>query len=204
MKIKSYKTHPKKDLIKKLRKVILLNSEKKGKPIFVYKNAKIELKKINVEELLPFQLYQLESSNQLIGNLYKIFNEKYNQDIFSMNGYATYTSSNKHYAFTPPIIEYIENGKGKIQKIIIDGLHRVLLAKKLKKKTIRVITIENIPQNLIVPAAPNSWKELKLLKSAPESKYKRKWLIKPEEGYFYYRNYQSVFENIGKPRSPKS
>lgn len=201
MKIKSYKTYSKEKLIKKLRKVILLDSEKIGKPIFVYKNAKIELTEVNIRELLPFQLYQLESSNQLVSNLYKIFKEKCNQDIFSMNGYVKYISNDKPYVFTPPIIEYIQNGKGKIQKIIIDGLHRIILAKKLKNKTITVVAIENIPHDLIVPAAPNSWRELIVVDRAPSIENKRKWLMPAQKGYLFYRNFQSVFQNIGKPRT---
>ena len=98
MKILNYKKHSKEELIKKLRKVILLNSEKR-KPIFVYKNSLIGLKKV-------------ESSNQLVLNLYKIFKKKYNQDIFNMSGYVTYSSNDKSYTFVPPIIEYIENSKG--------------------------------------------------------------------------------------------
>lgn len=200
MNINHLKKYTEEQMINKLKKVILLNSEKMGKPIYVYKNAKIELKKINVKELLPLQLYQLESSNQLVSNLYKIFKKKYNQDILNMSGYSTYNSNSKRYAFVPPIIEYIQNGENKIQKIIIDGLHRILLAKKLKKKTITIVAIQNIPHKLNLPAAPNSWEELKLVKTAPDVKYKRKWLISPDRAYLYYRNYQIVFQNIGKPR----
>lgn len=204
MKIKNYKAYSVKELIKKLRKVILLNSEKRGKPIFVYRDSEINLKRVKIKDLLPLQLYQLESSNQLVLNLYKIFKKKYNQDIFNMNGYATYSSNDKSYTFVPPIIEYIENSKGNTQKIIIDGLHRVILAKKLRKKAITVIVIENVPQELNLPVVPNTWAELKVVKVAPEIKHKRRWLIKPEKGYLYYRNFQSVFQNIGKPRIFKS
>lgn len=201
MKIKSYKTCSEKELIKKLRKVILLNSEKRKEPIFAYKNALIELKKVDIKELLPLQLYQLASSNQLVSNLYKIFEEEYKEDIFNMKGYVTYISNDKRYALIPPIIESVKDSKGNTQRIIIDGLHRVLLAKKLKKKTIAVVVIENVPQKLNLPVAPNSWEELRLIDVAPEIEDKRRWLIPPEEGYLYYRNFQSVFQNIGKPRA---
>lgn len=205
MNISHLKRYSRKHLIDKLKKVILLNSEKKGKPIFVYENAKIELRKIKIKDLLPLQLYQLVSSNKLVHNLYKIFQKKYKDDIFNMNGYFTYAADGKRYALVPPIIEVVKNSKKPhMQKIIIDGLHRILLAKKLKKEEITVIIIENIPQKLVLPVAPNSWAELKVVKTAPESKYKRKWLIPPEKGYLYYRNFQSVFQNVGKPRASKS
>lgn len=204
MNINNLKKYTKQHLIDKLKKVILLNSEKGGKPVFVYKNAKIELKEVKIEDLLPLQLYQLISSNKLVRNLYKIFKKKYKDDIFNMDGYFTYTADDKRYTFVPPIIEYVEGSKRKIQKIIIDGLHRILLAKKLKRKVVTAVIIENIPQKLILPVVPNSWEELKIVKIAPESKCKRKWLVPPEKGYLYYRNFQSVFQNVGKPRTSKS
>ncbi len=200
MNITHFKKYTKQHLIIKLKKVILLNSEKTGKPIFVYKDSKIELKEVRVEDLVPLQLYQLKSSNQLVLNLYKTFKKKYKDDIFNMDGYYTYKSGDKKYAFIPPIIECVENSKGEILKIIIDGLHRILLAKKLKKQKITVVVIKNIPQKLILPVTPNRWEEIKVVKTAPERKDKRKWLVPPEEGYLYYRNFQSVFENVGQPK----
>lgn len=200
MKIKNYKKYSEKDLIKSLRKIILLNSEKKGKPIFVYKVASIELKKVDIKELLPIQLYQLTSSNKLIAKLYKILEEEYKEDIFNMKGYVKYISNSKHYALIPPVIECVRGPKGNIQKIIIDGLHRILLAKKIKKQKITAIIIKHVFKELNLPVVPNSWEELKIVTTAPESRYKRKWLVPPEKGYLYYRNFQSVFENIGQPR----
>jgi hypothetical protein len=201
MKIKDYKIHSEKELIKKLRKVILLNSEKTGKPIFVYKNTSIELKEIKTKDLVPLQLYQLKSTNRLVWNLHKIFQKKYKEDIFNMDGYYTYESENKKYAFIPPIIESVVNSKGKKQNVVIDGLHRMLLAKKLKKKTAKVVIVKNIPQKLILPAVPNAWEEMEIVEVVPKSEYKRKWLVSPEKGYLYYRNFQSVFQNVGQPRA---
>lgn len=201
MNINHLKKYTKEQMVSKLKKVILLNSEKRGEPIYVYKKAKLELREIGIKDLFPLQLYQLTSSSKLVSNLFKNFKKKYKLDILNMDGYFTYTSDNKRYALVPPIIECVEDSNGKIKKIIIDGLHRILLARKLKRKTVTVVIIENIPQKLILPAAPNSWEELKVVKNAPESKYKRKWLVPPEKGYLYYRNFQSVFQNIGKPRS---
>ncbi|MCR4285244.1 MAG: hypothetical protein NUV97_04360, partial [archaeon] len=118
----------------------------------------------------------------------------------NMKGYMTYIANDKHYTFIPPVVEYIKNPKGNVVRIIIDGIHRVLLAKKLKKKTITIIAIESVPEKLLVPASSNTWKEVKLMKNAPENKDKRKWLISAEKGYFYYRNFNSAFVNVGKPR----
>lgn len=198
MKITHLKKYSPEQMISKLKKVILLNSEKTGKPIYVYKNAKIELIEVKIKDLFPLQTYQLVRSNQLVYNLYDIFQKKYKHDILNMDGYVTYNSGGKRYALVPPIIECVANSK-----IIIDGLHRVLLAKKMKRKAITVIAIGNVPEKLFLPAAPNSWEELKVVEIAPESKHKRKWLVSPEKGYLYYRNFQSVFQNVGKPRFDK-
>jgi hypothetical protein len=200
MKIIKYKKHAKKELIKRLRKVILLNSRKIGKPVFVYKNTRIELKEVGIKDLVPLQLYQLKSSNQLVANLNKIFRKKYKEDIFHMNGYCVYESGDKKYTFIPPIVECVENSNGKMQNVVIDGLHRMLLAIKLKKETATVVMINNIPQELILPVAPNRWEEMKIVEVAPKNEDKRRWLVPPEKGYLYYRNFNSAFENVGKPR----
>ncbi len=200
MNLTNLRKYTKMQLIDKLRKVILLNSEKSGNPIYVYKDALIDLREIKVRDLVPLQLYQLRSSNQLVSSLYKTFQKKYSEDIFNMGGYYTYEADSKKYAFIPPIVEYVENSKGETQSVVIDGLHRILLAKELKKETISVVIIENIPQELILPVVPNRWEEMALVETAPKNENKRKWLVPPEEGYLYYRNFQSVFQNIGKPR----
>lgn len=200
MKIIKYKRHAKEELVKNLRKVILLNSEKIGKPIFVYKNTLIELREIEIKDLVPLQLYQLKSSNQIVVNLHKIFRKKYKEDIFHMNGYCVYESDGKKYTFIPPIVECVENSNGKMQNVVIDGLHRMLLAKKMKKKTATVVLISNIPQELILPVVPNAWEEMKIVEVAPKSEDKRRWLVLPEKGYRYYRDFNSVFDNVGEPR----
>lgn len=200
MKILRYQKHAKKELIKNLRKVILLNSEKKGKRIFIYKNTLIELKAVKVKDLVPLQLYQLKSSNQLVKDLHNIFRKKYKEDIFHMNGYCVYESDNKKYTFIPPIVECVENSNGKVQNVVIDGLHRMLLARKLKKEKVTVVVIKNIPQKLILPVVPNAWEEMVAVDVPPESKNKRRWLVPPEKGYLFYRDFNSVFENVGEPR----
>ncbi|KKQ38047.1 MAG: hypothetical protein US55_C0016G0001, partial [Candidatus Levybacteria bacterium GW2011_GWC2_37_7] len=43
MKILSFKKHSKEELIKRLKKVTLLHSSNTDNPIYVYKNAEIEL-----------------------------------------------------------------------------------------------------------------------------------------------------------------
>ncbi|OGH24183.1 MAG: hypothetical protein A3B47_04960 [Candidatus Levybacteria bacterium RIFCSPLOWO2_01_FULL_39_24] len=200
MKILKYKKHAKKELIKNLRKVILLNSEKIGKRVFVYKKTLIELKEVKIKDLVPLQLYQLKSSNQLVKDLHSIFKKEYREDIFHMNGYCVYESNDKKYTFIPPIVECVKNSNGKTQNVVIDGLHRMLLAIKLKRKTATVIVIKNIPQELILPVVPNEWEEMEIVEIAPKRKRRRKWLIPPEKGYLFYRDFNSAFENVGRPR----
>ncbi|MDO8583500.1 MAG: hypothetical protein Q7R51_03135 [bacterium] len=196
MKITNLKKYTKEQMIKKLKKVILLNSDKNKRPIFIYKDSEIDLERVRIKDLFPLQLYELTPSAKLVGSLHENFSKKYKENILEMNGYFTYKSGDKRYALIPPIIEDVKG-----QKIIIDGLHRILLAKKLKKQIITVVLIKNIPEKLILPVGPNKWEELKVVKIAPDNKDKRKWLIPPEKGYLYYRNYQSVFQNVGKPRA---
>ena len=203
MKILKYKKHAKKELIRNLRRVILLNSKKTGKPVFVYENTLIELKEVKIEDLVPLQLYQLKSVNKLIMNLNKIFRKKYKEDIFHMNGYCVYESDNKKYTFIPPIVERVGSSSGKMQNVVIDGLHRILLAIRLKKKKATVIMIKNTPKKLFLPVVPNAWKEMKIVEIPPKSEHRRRWLVPPDEGYLFYRDFNSAFDNVGEPRIRK-
>jgi hypothetical protein len=47
---------------------------------------------------------------------------------------------------------------------------------------------------------PKGWEDVKLMKTAPSKKDKRHWRFPIEEAYKYYRNFNSAFENVGKPR----
>jgi len=207
MKILSYKKHSKEELIKRLRKVTLLHSSNTKNPIYIYKNAEIELTNLPVSTLMPENFYQIEEVLLKLRNLQEALREK-NIDIFNLSGYVSYTTdeSKNGYTLLPVIIEYQLEEDGSINAIILDGLHRISIARSQKLDTVRVIKIAKVSKEYPVfgYANPNGWQDVKLVQTVPDKKDKRLWRFPLEEVYKYYRDFNSAFENVGKPRTPKN
>lgn len=203
MKILHYKKHSKDELIKRLRKVTLLNSSKTKNPIYVYKNAEIELMKLPISILKPEQFYQVEKVLLSLRNLQKALKKK-NTDIFNLNGYVSYITdeSKNTYTLLPVIIEYQLEKDGSINPIILDGLHRISVARSQKQEVVQVIKVARVSSKYPVfgRVNPNGWKDVKLVKTAPDKEDKRIWRFPLGEVYKYYRDFNSAFENVGKPR----
>lgn len=203
MKILKYKKYSKDELINNLRKVTLLHSSKTASPIYVYENAEIELAHIPVSSILPSQSYYLEEPLLRVGEIQEALME-YNLDLFSLDGFVNYVTneSDVMYNLLPIMVEYQMEKDGSINPIILDGIHRVILARKKNLKKIQVIKIANVSKDFPHPAYanPNGWQDVKLVQTAPDKKDKRLWRFPLGEVYKYYRNFNSAFDNVGKPR----
>jgi len=203
VKILKYKKHSKDELINKLRKVTLLHSSNTPNPIYVYKNAEIDLSDIPVSTILPSQFYYLEEPLLKVGKIQEALAE-YNLDLFSLDGFVNYVTneSDVMYNLLPIVVEYQMEKDGTINPIILDGIHRVILAKKENLKKIQVVKIANVSKDFPYPGYvnPKGWEDVKLAKTAPAKKDKRHWRFSIEEVNKYYRNLNSAFENVGKPR----
>lgn len=204
MKILNYKKHSKEELIKRLRKVTLLHSSKTKNPIYVYKNAEIELTHMPVSSIMPSQFYQLEESLLRVGRIQQALRE-YNLDLFNLSGYVNYVTNESgdiSYDLLPVIIEYQMERNGIAYPLIVDGIHRIILARIQKKDAIQVIKIANVNKDYPYPAYanPKGWEDVIPVFSVPKLKDKRYWRFPIEKAYNYYRNFNSVFENVGQPK----
>ena len=203
MQILKYKKYSKEELISRLRKVTLLYSSNTGSPIYVYKNTQIELSEIPVSTILPSQFYYLEEPLLKVGKIQKALAE-HNLDLFSLDGFVNYVTneSDVMYSLLPIVVEYQMEKDGRINPIILDGIHRVILAREKNLKKIQVIKIAKVSKDFPHPAYanPKGWKDVKLMKVAPSKRDKRHWRFPTEEVDKYYRNFNSAFENVGKPR----
>lgn len=203
MKILNHKKHSKEELIKKLRRVTLLYSSEIKNPVFVYKTAEIELTNLPVSILMPEQFYEVEKQLAKLEDLQKALQVK-NIDMFNLNGYVSYITneSQRIHTLLPVIIEYQLEKDGSINPIILDGCHRISIARSQKLDTVQVIKVAKVSKKYPVYglANPNGWQDVKLVQTAPDKKDKRLWRFPLEEVYKYYRDFNSAFENVGKPR----
>ena len=204
MKILKYKKYSKEELIRGLRKVTLLHPSDTGNSIYVYKDADIELTHIPASSIMPSQFYQLEESLLRVGRIQQALRE-HNLDLFNLGGYVNYVtneSGDTSYDLLPVIIEYQMERDGTTYPLIVDGIHRIILARIQKKDTIQVIKIDNVNKDYPYPAYanPKGWEDVIPMLSAPKLKDKRHWRFPIEKAYNYYRNFNSVFENVGQPK----
>ena len=144
MKILRYQKHSKDELINKLRKVTLLRSTKTENPICVFKDADIEVGEIPVSTIRPSQFYYLEKSLSKVGEIQKALKEQ-DIDLFNLDGFISYQTdeSDIKYNLLPIIIEYQKEKDGSINPIILDGIHRVILARNQKREKIKVVKMSN-------------------------------------------------------------
>ena len=87
------------------------------------------------------------------------------------------------YRMAPPIVErYYEPTEDKYLSVILDGLHRVWLARELGLKSIWVIEIADIPETLLPVALPLQWEDVKIVEAVPPTNAKRRFRYSsPEE-----------------------
>jgi hypothetical protein len=129
---------------------------------------------------------------------------EHNIDLFSLNGFINYHTDESDiiYNLLPIVVEYQMEKDGSINPIILDGIHRVILARKNNLKNIQVVKIAKVSKDYPYPGYvnPKGWEDVKLEKTAPAKKDKRHWRFPINEAYKYYRDFNSAFENVGKPR----
>lgn len=203
MKILSLQKHSKEELLKRLRQVTLLHSSKTKNPIYIYKSAEIELVNLLTSILLPEQLYEIEGQLEKLKDLKKALREK-NIDMFNLSGYVSYLTNEGRNVHTllPVIIEYQKEKDGSINPIILDGCHRISVARSQKLKIVQVIKVAKVDEKHPVfgHANPHGWRDVRLVQAAPDKKDKRLWRFPLSEVYKYYRDFNSAFENVGQPR----
>lgn len=153
-----------------LREVTLLGDH----DIHPYKNAKIESRVISPNEVYPLSAYLLSGKLAIHKCLYHRFLGERKIDVFDLRGgfqFSVDGGVNK-FVFGPPIVEVSKVDKDK--PLLLDGLHRIYLARKLKKK-VRVVWLSKIPLELPIIAKPLRWPNIKMYGKVPVAKKMRKY-----------------------------
>lgn len=167
-------------LIEELKKVKLV-----GLDINPYENANIQLLQLDVNLIFPSAFYVLEENLGKIENLYQELLVK-GINIFSLNKVVT----NEGFNIAPPILEIFEN-----KITIVDGQHRVFLARKLNISFVNSLIISNPSAPLAV--TPLSWEQVKIEKSVPQLKRIYNPVIESGKHSLYYRDF-SLFGSTGE------
>ncbi|MCG6552794.1 MAG: hypothetical protein L7F77_10735 [Candidatus Magnetominusculus sp. LBB02] len=196
MKITSVRQFTAEDLIEKLKGLSMLPALE----IRPYTDAFISLETISTDYLHPAQYYILQNELNKVRNLRWALRE-HKIDLFNLNGYVKIQldDSDEPIDVLPPVVEESIENNGKVVCLINDGMHRLFLS-RLEWVIPQVVYVRGVPKNLPYYAypIPQGWEKVNIVESLPENTLK-KW-HRIENYKTLYRNFNSVFENVGGPR----
>jgi hypothetical protein len=202
MDIIALERHSQDELVSCLRRVPLMERA----DILIYERALISLEQIHTNYLLPPQNYiwlqELRKTQELRWSL-----ADWGVDLFRLDGYVTYTvrlpeGDEVAYDLYPPIVEESFEADGTVALIINDGMHRLYLA-RLEWVIPQVTYVRGIPKEYPYYAfpRPGGWEGLDLLAENPDPQRYLKKCHRIRHNKKLYRDFQAVFQNVGRSRS---
>ena len=192
--------HSPQELLERLRQVPLLHQPE----IRIYDDALITLEHLHTDSLAPTQNYvwlaELKKVQELRWSL-----AEHSVDLFRLDGFVTYTvrgadGVEERYDVYPPVVEESMEADGRVALLINDGMHRLYLA-RLEWVVPQVVYVRGVPKAYPYYAFPRlgGWEGIDLLPDNPDPK---KYLKKCQrDNKRLYRDFQSVFANVGRSRS---
>lgn len=149
----------------------------KGDPTTkIYQHATVQIKRMNIEQLAPLSLYVLRPQLTQHTRMFWYLLSTYRQNLFDLKGVLEYIHAGERYRIVPPIIEtYREPTTGTDISAIIDGLHRLYIARQLGFTEAWVIEVQHVEPTLPPIALPVNWSDVVPYDSTPSSEAKRRY-----------------------------
>lgn len=202
MDIIALERHSPENLISCIRKVPLLEQP----DVLIYGHALISLELIHTTCLHPPQNYlwlqELRKTQELRWSL-----ADWGVDLFRLDGYVTYKvrladGEEVVYDLYPPVVEESFEADGTLALIINDGMHRLYLA-RMEWVIPQVTYVRGIPKEYPYYAFPRlgGWEGLDLLADNPDPQRYLKKCHRVRHNKRLYRDFQAVFQNVGRSRS---
>ncbi|HLI71596.1 MAG TPA: HD domain-containing protein [Ktedonobacteraceae bacterium] len=172
-----------------LRKVELQGDRK----LLPYSHARIALRRCAISDLRPTSFYVLESRLEEHRKLQARLQHDYVLSLFDLTGMLRYKQNDRSFLISPPIIEtYYESEENAMITAIVDGLHRLWLARELGLSEVWVIEISDIPQQFPLVPLPLQWKDVRVVTSVPSPEHKRRFRFPSFEDFPDISNLTSV------------
>lgn len=190
-----------------LRKLGLLGD----KSLRPYADAQIMPRRYPLSNLRPTSFYVLRSQLDQHRKLQAKLLSDYALSLFDLTGVIEYNQNGDSFRLSPPIVEtYYEAQERAIVTAVVDGLHRIWLARELGLKEIWVIEISDIPDKFPLVPLPLKWDDVRMFDTVPPTYEKRRFRfptiesfpdvsgltkvpITPENFlYFFYRDLSSL------------
>ncbi len=212
------------ELLGELRDIRLRGDPK----LFPYAEAEIKSQLIDVESVSPLSLYILSNKLRSQNNLRDALLARYGLDILDMAGILEFKlgQEDEPIRLAPPIIEVYNETAGEIRgKVwaLVDGTHRLALARKKGIRYVRAIVIRKVPERFPLMALPLRWGDVKDYETLPPGLKKRifrfptlkdfpdiSWfsdvkitdISEDDRPYFFYRDLSPL--GSSGPRKPHS
>jgi len=212
MKIEVVRQIPFEELEEMVRGVPLKEPDEQGHQIFPYRDATIEIRRVDPDEINPATFYFLKNNVQFQKDL-RLALIVADIDILELNGGIEYKiDEGDVWRMIPPIVELTEepvlfgNDRGdKVYNefitvkipIIVDGANRCALARAVDSR-INVLFIKGVPYEHPFYALPNEWGRIQIHDETPP--YEKKKFYRRKDVYALYRDFEVL--EVGAPRSP--
>lgn len=172
-----------------------------------YADAHIAARRLRIADLRPMSSYALASRIEQLATLQTCLEERYALSLFDLTGIVEFQQDGAGVRMAPPIVErYREPAEGAEAAVIVDGLHRVLLARARGLECIWAVEIRDVPSRFPLVAFPLRWDEVNVVEAVPTTGAKRRFryprfadfpdisgfsAVQPTEAdylYFFYRD----------------
>ena len=159
------------ELERALRQVTL-----KGDPtIHPYATATVTTRRISIAELRPIATYVLAPQLAYQRRIQAGLAER-GVDLFDLDGILTYELDGATHTMSPPVVETAyDPALGEVVSALLDGQHRVWLAREQGVESIRVAEITHIAQNIPILSVPLRWEDVRVVESVPLHAEKRRF-----------------------------
>ena len=197
MKVEGFKSQE--ELIDNLYQASTL-ADKNARP---YAGSDISIEEVNINAFQPTQRYVINSGVRKQEDLRKLI-LPYSEDTLHMKtgGISIVDEENGNGIMLPPIIE--EDSREGL--LLVDGMHRTTMAKRIGMTTIRAVVIRHVDEHFAVTKRqlPNTWSEVVTFPTLEDLKAARqKGFVHrdrgnaPGDGSATYRDFSS-FTGRGK------
>ncbi len=171
------RVHPWEELEGILRQVRL-----KGDPTLLpYVTARIESQFLNVEDVHPLSLYALSDQIDLTRKLRELFLARYASDLLYLSGIVEFEIDGENHLISPPLVEKSKIDDGK--NLLVDGIHRHLLAREVGFPGVRSIVISETPDHFPLVPLPLEWDDVEIFSSVPKETAKRHFRFSERDSF---------------------
>lgn len=147
-----------------------------------YATATIASRSAPIADLRPIATYALTSQLDYQRRIRSALASEYGIDLFDLDGLITYERDGSVYTMTPPVIETAyDPALGEVVSAIVDGQHRVWLARALGYERIRVVEITHIAHDLPLLSLPLRWEDAREVETVPPTGEKRRFRFQSPE-----------------------